>query len=207
MVACLRSREAARAKPGLWPSRAGDLTRLYVPEPAPSGVDHRAAHAAFFAGGALHVDCNQYRCNRGGLAVGQSGYWFRTGYGFGGFARSLADRLLARTWPGGPSAVWRQRRTWNVPFALGLLGTAMSAIHVHEYDYVGLVVAAWLALSAPTSALEFAWMAIGVVCLQVPLIGMRLPILFWQPVWLLMLSLRRRRPEFAAVPAIAGTPA
>ena len=104
-------------------------------------------------------------------------------------------------------AVWRQRRTWNVAFALGLLGTAMSAIHVHEYDYVGLVVAAWLALSAPTSALEFAWMAIGVVCLQVPLIGMRLPILFWQPVWLLMLSLRRRRPEFAAVPAIAGTPA
>ena len=104
-------------------------------------------------------------------------------------------------------AVWRQRRTWNVAFALGLLGTAMSAIHVHEYDYVGLVVAAWLALSSPTSALEFAWMAIGVVCLQVPLIGMRLPILFWQPVWLLMLSLRRRRPEFAAVPAIAGTPA
>src|SRR5947209_6508487 len=103
MVACLRSREVARAKPGLWPSRAGDLTRLYVPEPAPSGVDHRAAHAAFFAGGALYVDCNQYRCNRGGLAVGQSGYWFRTGYGFGGFARSLADRLLARTWPGGAS--------------------------------------------------------------------------------------------------------
>jgi hypothetical protein len=96
------------------------------------------------------------------------------------------------------AAVWRQRRTFNVAFAIGLLGTAMSAIHVHEYDYVGLIVAAWLALAEPTSALEFVWMAIGVVCMQLPLIGMRLPILIWQPVWLLMLTLRRRRPVLAA---------
>ncbi len=96
------------------------------------------------------------------------------------------------------AAAWRQRRTFNVAFAIGLLGTAMSAIHVHEYDYVGLIVAAWLALAEPTSALEFVWMAIGVVCMQLPLIGMRLPILIWQPVWLLMLTLRRRRPVLAA---------
>ncbi len=83
----------------------------------------------------------------------------------------------------------------------------MSAIHVHEYDYVGLIVAAWLALAEPTSALEFVWMAIGVVCVQLPLIGMRLPILIWQPVWLLMLTLRRRRPVLAAAQAIAAAPA
>jgi len=105
------------------------------------------------------------------------------------------------------AAVWRQRRTFNVAFAIGLLGTAMSAIHVHEYDYVGLIVAAWMALAEPTSALEFVWMAIGVVCMQLPLIGMRLPILIWQPVWLLMLSLRRRPPVLAAAQAIAAAPA
>jgi len=66
----------------------------------------------------------------------------------------------------------------------------VSAIHLHEYDYVGLLVAAWLALGEPTSAVEVAWLAIGIVCAQLPSIGVRLPIVFWQPVWLVMLSLR-----------------
>jgi hypothetical protein len=87
-------------------------------------------------------------------------------------------------------AVWRQRRTWNLAFAIGLLGSAMFAIHLHTYDFVGVVVAAWLALREPTSAVEFAWLAIGVVCAQLLSIGPRAPMVLWEPVWLLMLSLR-----------------
>jgi hypothetical protein len=89
------------------------------------------------------------------------------------------------------AGVWRQRRSWNIAFAIGLVGTLVSAVHVHEYDYVGLVVAAWLALGEPTSVIELAWMAIGVVCAQLPAIGIRLPIVLWQPIWLAMLALRR----------------
>ncbi len=67
----------------------------------------------------------------------------------------------------------------------------VSALHLHEYDYVGLVVAAWLALGEPASVIELAWMAIGVVCAQLPAIGIRLPIVLWQPVWLVFLALRK----------------
>ena len=97
------------------------------------------------------------------------------------------------------AAVWQQRRRWNLAFAIGILGTLISAVHVHEYDYVGLIVAAWLALGETTSVVELAWLAIGIVCVQVPLIGIRLPILFWQPVWLAMLAFRRESP--VTVPA------
>jgi Glycosyltransferase family 87 len=106
------------------------------------------------------------------------------------------------------AGVWRQRRSWNVAFAIGLVGTLVSAIHLHEYDYVGLVVAAWLALGEPTSAIELAWMGIGVACAQLPAIGIRLPIVLWQPIWLAMLALRRTSTaDLRARPTIAGAPA
>ncbi len=89
------------------------------------------------------------------------------------------------------AGVWRQRRSWRLAFAIGLVGTMVSALHLHEYDYVGLVVAAWLALGEPASVIELAWMAIGVVCAQLPAIGIRLPIVLWQPVWLVFLALRK----------------
>jgi len=90
------------------------------------------------------------------------------------------------------AGVWRQRRSWNVAFAIGLVGTMLASVHLHEYDEVGLVVAAWLALGEPTAAFEIAWVAIGALCMQLPLIGIRLPIVLWQPIWLVMLALRRR---------------
>jgi len=80
----------------------------------------------------------------------------------------------------------------------------MSAIHVHEYDYVGIVVAVWLAVGEPTSAIEYVWFAIGAICVQLPLIGMRLPILFWQPIWLAMLAFRpRSNAKVQSSPTIA----
>ncbi len=110
---------------------------------------------------------------------------------------------------GALAGVWRQRRSWRVAFAIGLVGTTVSSIHLHEYDLVALVVAAWLALGEPTSAVELAWLAIGVVCAQAPAIGIRLPILLWQPIWLAILSLRRtsiRSGERAPLPLLAPTP-
>jgi hypothetical protein len=107
---------------------------------------------------------------------------------FGSFATLLvAQAAFAAVALAG---VWWHRRNLRLAFAIGIVGTLVSAIHLHEYDYVGLVVAAWLALGEPTSAVEIAWLAIGIVCAQLPSIGVRLPIVLWQPVWLVMLSLR-----------------
>ncbi len=81
-------------------------------------------------------------------------------------------------------AVWRQRRSWDIAFALGLLGTVMAGVHVHEYDYVGLVVAGWMVLRHPNSAVELTWIGLGVITVQVLSVGNRLPVLLWQPIWL-----------------------
>lgn len=94
-------------------------------------------------------------------------------------------------------AVWRQRRNWNIAFAIGLVGTVLAGFHVHEYDYVALVVSVWLILRQPVGAIELIWVGVGVICLQILSVGDRLPILVWQPVWLAILALS---PVSAAIP-------
>jgi hypothetical protein len=103
------------------------------------------------------------------------------------------------------AGVWRQRRSWRVAFAIGLVGTMVSAVHLHEYDFVGVIVAVWLAVGEPTSVIELGWLAIGIVCAQLPAIGIRLPILLWQPVWLVMLALRRTPTADPAGSSLSAT--
>jgi len=99
----------------------------------------------------------------------------------------LAQALLALA---AMLGTWRQRRNWDVAFAIGLAGSVVTALHVHEYDFVGLVVAAWIALRQPTPAAELAWLAIGVICAQALSIGDVLPMVLWPLGWLAMLSVR-----------------
>jgi Glycosyltransferase family 87 len=164
---------------------------------------------ALWAGFALLIGPNGLGAYLGAIA------WAASGPGYtaspltaplGPAASLLAGQILFAALA--LAGVWRQRRSWRVAFAIGLVGTMVSAVHLHEYDYVGLIVAAWLALGEPTSVIELAWLAIGIVCAQLPAIGIRLPILLWQPVWLAMLALRRAsiadlhlRPTIARAPA------
>lgn len=104
------------------------------------------------------------------------------------------------------AALWRHRRSWRIAFAIGLAGTLLSAVHLHAYDYVGLVVAAWLVLGAEdASVVELGWLGVGVICVQLTAIGAGVPILIWQPIWLLMLWLRgtglEGKPQSSAIPA------
>lgn len=100
----------------------------------------------------------------------------------------LAQAAFAAAALGG---AWRQRRSWDVAFAIGLMGSVMSAVHLHDYDYVGLVVAAWLSLRQPITKVELVWIAMGVVSAQVLSVGNRLPMVLWQPVWFAMLAIRK----------------
>jgi hypothetical protein len=86
--------------------------------------------------------------------------------------------------------MWRQRRSWNLIFAIGLVATLVCSIHIHDYDYVGLAVAAWLVFREPGSRAENAWLALGILCVQGPAIGIRVPIVIWQSLWLLILAFR-----------------
>jgi hypothetical protein len=86
------------------------------------------------------------------------------------------------------AGMWLHRRSWNRAFAIALVGTIASGIHLHEYDYVGLIVAAGVILIEPTSVRMLCWLMAGVICAQLPSIGLRLPILFWESAWLAMLA-------------------
>lgn len=89
------------------------------------------------------------------------------------------------------AAAWRQRGSLRIAFAIGIVGTLASGVHLHVYDYVGLTVAAWLVISESASLLEIGWLGLGVVCAQLTALVVTWPILVWQDVWILLLGLRR----------------
>lgn len=105
-------------------------------------------------------------------------------------------------------ALWRKRRDWDTAFAIALTGTILASPRVLAYDYVALIVSAWLVLRRPRSVLEIAWLGVGAACAQFLAIGSAIPIALWQPVWFAILALRPsepRAPETQAVAASAAT--
>lgn len=97
------------------------------------------------------------------------------------------------------AAAWRQRRSLRIAFAIGIVGTLASGVHLHVYDYVGLAVAAWLVISESRgSLLDVGWLALGVVCAQLSAILIVWPILVWQDAWIVLLGMRRLSPSTEA---------
>jgi hypothetical protein len=94
-----------------------------------------------------------------------------------------------------------RRTETDIVFALGLLGSVMASIHLHQPDYVLDVLAAWLVLRTAPSTAHRLWLAVGVVACQFTSIGLPLPQLIWQPGWLVILGretvVRRQQPELA----------
>ena len=86
---------------------------------------------------------------------------------------------------------WRHRSRLNLVMALGLLGSVMSAVHAHESDYCMVLLAAWLVLATPTSAATRVWLVPGVLAVQTMAIGLALPTLLWEIVWLVLLVAER----------------
>jgi hypothetical protein len=74
---------------------------------------------------------------------------------------------------------------------LGLLGSVMSAVHAHESDYCMVLLAAWMVLGTPTSAATRWWLLPGVLAVQTMAIGLPLPTLLWEIVWLVLLVAER----------------
>ena len=86
---------------------------------------------------------------------------------------------------------WRHRSRLKLVIALGLLGSVMSAVHAHESDYCVVLLAAWLVLATPTSTAVRLWLLPGVVAVQTMAIGLPLPTLLWEIVWLVLLVAER----------------
>jgi hypothetical protein len=90
----------------------------------------------------------------------------------------------------------RRRDDLDIVFAVGLLGSLMVSFHLHQTDYSNLVLAAWLVLRGSPPLWHRAWLAAGIVTMQLLPLGQPVPQLIWDVVWLTMLAVNRRpNPE------------
>src|SRR5439155_2430170 len=105
-------------------------------------------------------------------------------------------------------AVARLRRhELETVFAVGLLGSLMVAFHLHQWDYTNLVLAAWLVLRTSPPLWHRAWLAAGIVTMQLLSVGVAVPQLVWDVAWLAMLAAgavgRARVPDAATEPMLS----
>ncbi|HEX3509303.1 MAG TPA: glycosyltransferase family 87 protein [Candidatus Dormibacteraeota bacterium] len=84
---------------------------------------------------------------------------------------------------------WRRRADLNIVFALGILGSLVFAFHLHQYDYVTLILAAWLVLRTGPPTWHRLWLLLGVVPMLAISLGNPLPQLLWDFGWLVILAL------------------
>lgn len=82
----------------------------------------------------------------------------------------------------------RRRADLNVVFAVGIVGSLAFAFHLHQYDYIELILAAWLVLRTGLPAWHRLWLLAGVATLQTIALGEPLPQLVWDAGWLLILG-------------------
>ncbi len=97
---------------------------------------------------------------------------------------------------------WYRRDRLDLVFALGLVGTIASATYLHEDDVAVLVVGAWVVLRAGPSLAQQVWLLAGIAAAQFIAIGLPIPMLLWEPVWIVLLGLEpwlRRRKQTIAV--------
>ncbi len=84
---------------------------------------------------------------------------------------------------------WRRRAEVNVVFAAGLVGSLAFAFHLHQYDYVALILAGWLVVRTEPPLWHRLWLLAGVVTLQTIDLGQPIPQLIWDAGWLVILGM------------------
>ena len=94
---------------------------------------------------------------------------------------------------------WRRRADLNIVFALGILGSLVFAFHLHQYDYVALILAVWLVLRTGPPIWHRLWLLLGVVPMLAISLGNPLPQLLWDFGWLVILALAAFKPAGASL--------
>jgi hypothetical protein len=81
----------------------------------------------------------------------------------------------------------RRRDDVNVVFAIGIVGSLAFAFHLHQYDYIELILAAWLVVRSAPPLWHRLWLLAGVATLLAIDLGMPIPQLAWDLGWLVIL--------------------
>ena len=100
---------------------------------------------------------------------------------------------------------WRRRSRLDLVFCLGLVGTTMSAAYLHEHDITILVLGAWIVLRSRPSVVQRVWLLAGIAAAQVIAIGQPIPMLLWEPAWMILLALEPRLSTLVLQPRESST--
>ena len=103
---------------------------------------------------------------------------------------------------GALALAWYRRDRLDLVFALGLVGTTASATYLHEDDIAILVLAAWIVLRTQPSMTQRIWLVAGIAAAQFIAIGMPIPMLLWEPVWIMLLGLEPRLKRLEPKPRL-----
>jgi hypothetical protein len=103
---------------------------------------------------------------------------------------------------GALALAWYRRDRLDLVFALGLVGTTASATYLHEDDMAILVLAAWIVLRGQPSVPQRVWLVAGIAAAQFIAIGMPIPMLLWEPVWMMLLGLEPRLKRLEPKPRL-----
>ena len=96
---------------------------------------------------------------------------------------------------------WYRRDRLDLVIALGIAGSTASAVYLHEDDIAILVLAAWLVLRSAPSLLQRLWLLAGIAAAQFLAIGLPIPMLLWEPVWIVLLGLQPALKSRAVTPS------
>jgi hypothetical protein len=94
----------------------------------------------------------------------------------------------------------RRRADLNVVFAVGLVGSLAFAFHLHQYDYIQLILAAWLILRTAPPLWHRLWLLAGVGTLQALDLGQPIPQLLWDLGWLVILAVDTSSARSGSLP-------
>ena len=95
---------------------------------------------------------------------------------------------------------WRRRADLNVVFAVGIVGSLAFAFHLHQYDYIELILAAWLILRTAPPLWHRLWLLAGVGTLQALDLGQPIPQLLWDLGWLAILAVSTSSAHSGSLP-------
>ena len=97
----------------------------------------------------------------------------------------------------------RRRDDVSVVFAVGIVGSLAFAFHLHQYDYIELILAAWLVLRSAPPLWHRLWLLAGAATLMALELGQPIPQLAWYLGWLVILWMggyaRRTEPSSVRV--------
>jgi Glycosyltransferase family 87 len=105
---------------------------------------------------------------------------------------SLATGVEIALGLGALALAWYRRDRLDLVFVLSLVGTTASATYLHEDDMAMLVLGAWIILRSQPSVTQRVWLVAGIAAAQFIAIGIPVPMLLWEPVWIALLGLEPR---------------